>query len=146
MRAVRVRRVLHEVSRVGDIVEEYVVRSSPGEKSRTLRLYFDSGSPHTFVKEVAVEGFPRIQFPVRKTFRGLGGGRFFSLAAVTIEIRFLEYWCGHYAYVIDDDLLSEEMDVLVGHDLMQKFKIQLDPKGRRTRLDEPTLKRANLVW
>lgn len=131
---------------MGDVIKTFPVRSCEGEKPRRLRLYFDTGSPYTFIKESACRGFVnilRLAKPVR--FGGLGNGKFQASEFLHFEVRLLGIWCRHAAYVVPDEVLDERYDLLVGHDFMQKFDVNIASKKRDVILDRGALKMAQTV-
>jgi hypothetical protein len=139
-------RVLQEAMSVGDVIRSFPVRSVEGERSRRLRLYFDSGSPYTFIKRSAAAGFRNL-FTLAKpqSFGGLGNGRFTARGLLHIEVRLLGIWCRHAAYVIDEGLLEPDVDALVGHDFMQKFDVNIASRKKDLILNRASLKRAQVV-
>ncbi len=131
---------------MGDVIRPFPVRSGAGERPRRLRLYFDSGSPYTFIRESAAVGLHNQLSLLRpKSFGGLGNGRFVARRMVHIEIRMLGYWCSHLAYTIDDNLLESDVDMLVGHDFMQKFDVNIASRKKDVVLNRFSLRRAQIV-
>ena len=131
---------------MGDVIRPFPVRSVEGEKLRLLRLYFDSGSPYTFIKRSAAAGYRNLFSLVKpKSFGGLGNGRFTAGGLLHIEVRMLGIWCSHTAYVIDDDHLESDVDMLVGHDFMQKFDVNIASRKKEVVLNRFSLKRAQIV-
>lgn len=117
---------------MGDVIREFPVRSGAKERSRPLKLYFDTGSPFTFIKRSVAHGFVNfspLASPVR--FDGLGDGRFLARAMAHIEVKMLGYWCRHVAYVVEDDTLGVRYDILIGHDFMQRFDVTVRTRSRR---------------
>lgn len=131
---------------MGDVIEVFGVRSSTGERARPLRLYFDSGSPCTFIKISACRGFKNL-LPLAKPkpFGGLGDGAFRATHILDMEVRLLGIWCRHPTYVIPDDVLSDKEDVLIGHDFMQKFDVNIHSRQKRVVLDSASLRAAQIV-
>jgi hypothetical protein len=131
---------------MGDIVKGFPVRSYEGDRAKRLRLYFDTGSPYTFVKRSACRGFAEV-FGLAKSrsFSGLGNGRFHASHIMSLEVRLLSIWCRHYAYVVDDYVFEEDKDLLVGHDFMQKFNVRLDWERGDVLLNRASLRRAQKV-
>ena len=131
---------------MGDIIKSYPVRSRTGERSRRLKLYFDSGSPFTFIARPVCTSFKNLlAMPAPTTFGGLGAGRFQATHVLNMEVCLLGIWCRHLAYVVPDGVLESNYDVLVGHDFMQKFHVDLLPKRRDVRLDRAALRLALVV-
>ncbi|MBI3097539.1 MAG: hypothetical protein HYY93_04735 [Planctomycetes bacterium] len=126
---------------MGDIIQVFQVRRGPPGPARWLRMYFDSGSRFTFVKESATRrlggGIPLSR---GRPFGGLGNGRFEAKAVLDAEICFAGIWCPCLAYVVPDEVLEPEYDVLVGHELMQALNIRLRPRERRVELDRASLR------
>lgn len=131
---------------MGDVIRFFQVRSAIGERSKRLRLYFDTGSPYTFIKHSAAKGFRQvISLSPPEGFGGLGNGRFKADRMMHLQVRMLGIWCRHAAYVVSDDVLDERYDLLVGHDFMQKFDVGLASKKRDVILDRGALKMAQTV-
>lgn len=80
-----------------------------------------------------------------RNFGGLGNGKFHASHIMSLEVRLLNIWCRHYAYVVDDQVLEEGKDLLVGHDFMQKFNVRLDWEREDVLLNRASLKRAQKV-
>lgn len=49
------------------------------------------------------------------------------------------------AYVVEDAILTEDEDMLVGHDFTQKFDVSLASKKRDVILNKVSLQRAQIV-
>lgn len=128
---------------MGDIIKSYLVRSSSKEKSRVLKFYFDSGSPRTFVKYSAVADTRGIAvLPEQAKFYGLGNGGFYATHCINLELKLLDIWVMYLCYVVPDDVLDEGYDVLLGHDFMQIYDIQLKPRQREVVIRKEALKIA----
>lgn len=131
---------------MGDVIKNLEVRSYPDEKYIKARLYFDSGSPYTFAKKSLTKKFKaKTYLPIPKKFNGLGNGSFKASYIMHLEVKLLGFWCSHYAYVVEDKILEEDEDLLVGHDFMQKFDIRLSLKKGDLILNKASLKRAQKV-
>ena len=131
---------------MGDVIKVFPVRTSRREKPASLRLYFDSGSPYTFIRWSAARSFRGLApLPERTRFAGLGEGVFYASHGLFFETRLLDLWCRHMAYVVADDTLASSYDMLVGHDFMQKFNVGLAPKQRDVVLDPASLRMAQTV-
>jgi hypothetical protein len=116
---------------MADIIKSFPVRSSPKEKSHKLKCYFDSGSPRTFVKYSAVADMSNLApLSTEAKFYGLGNGGFYATHFIYFEVKLLDIWVMYLCYVVPDDVLGEEYDVLLGHDFMQIYDIQLKPRQR----------------
>ena len=130
---------------MGEILKKIKVRAKP-EKELNLMLFFDSGSPHTYAKKSAAENLEGLmKLPVPVEFIGIGDGVFSANYALNIQVSLLDFWCLHLCYVVDDEILEANEDILIGHDFMQKFKIGLDFDKEDLILDENALKRAQKV-
>lgn len=128
------------------MIQPFPVRSYTGERSRKLRLYFDSGSPYTFVRKSIADRFKAVfRLPVPEPFGGLGNGHFRAGHLMNMEVKLLRFWCRHPAYVVGDDVLEPNEDVLVGHDFMQKFDVKINMKGKDIILNPLSLRRAQKV-
>ena len=131
---------------MGDVIKGFPVRSYQGEKPRRLRLYFDTGSPYTFIKRSACRGLRAVyDLPKPMAFGGLGNGRFLAPQGAFLEVRLLGVWCRHAAYVVPDDVLEQRYDLLVGHDFMQKFAVNIASRKRDVLLDRGALRMAQTV-
>ena len=131
---------------MGDVIRPFQVRSSRRERPRRLRLYFDSGSPYAFIKRSACRGFNAVmRLPFPEPFDGLGSGRFQAREFLHFEARLMGIWCRHAAYVVEDAILTEDEDMLVGHDFTQKFDVSLNSRKRDVILNKVSLRRAEIV-
>lgn len=127
---------------MGDIILRHQVRISTG-RPRSLRLYFDTGASMTLVKDSVANSLGRpFKLPKARVFGGLGNGRFSSLALMELEFHFLDIWCPHVVYVLADDVLEDRYDILVGHDLMQKYDIRPIPRRHDVLIDRSALRMA----
>jgi hypothetical protein len=128
---------------MGDIIKKFEVRS---EKTRRLRLYFDTGSLRTFVKESAARQLKGLmKLPRPDIFYGLGNGKFKATYGVRIEIKLLGIWVRHFCYVVPDEVLEPRYDILLGHDFMQAYDIRLLPKHQDIVVTKEALKMALTV-
>lgn len=130
---------------MGEVIERIKVKSLI-EKEEKLNVYFDSGSPYTFISKRTAKilgGTSKLPRPYE--FKGLGNGKFASNLVIHIEFNLLGIWCSHIVYVVDNEITGEESDVLCGHDFMQKYDIKLDTKKKRIILNKASLKRAQVV-
>lgn len=126
---------------MGDIIKTYKVK---GINIKELNLYFDSGSPRTFIKLGTAKKLGGIMnLPSTVSFNGLGEGKFFSEYVAYIEVKLLGIWCGHLCFVVDDKVIED--DLLVGHDFMQIYDIKLDLRRRAVILDKNALLRAQKI-
>ncbi|MBI2900891.1 MAG: hypothetical protein HYY17_11960 [Planctomycetes bacterium] len=131
---------------MGDIIQAFRVRSHGRGPGLQLRLYFDSGTWRTFVKEsVAARLGPLMELPEPLVFGGLGNGRFESHTAVAFKIRILEIWCEEIGYVVADHVLEDRYDILIGHGFMQGYDIRLRPKRHTILADRSALKMPSRV-
>ena len=121
---------------MGDIIQAFRVRAGARGEGRPLRLYFDTGSPYTFIKESVAKKLGKVStLSTPHQFGGLGNGRFHSRAMLDMFVKLLGVWCAHPTYVVPDEILEVDYDVLVGHDLMQRFNIRPLPREQRVALD-----------
>jgi len=130
---------------MGDIIENIKIKSIISKKPDELKVYFDSGSPFTFISELKAEklgGVMNMTDPV--DFDGLGNGKFYSSRVILLWLNLLGIWCRHLTFVVDKDITGNE-DVLCGHDFMQVFDIKLDLKKRKIILNKKSLQRAQIV-
>lgn len=117
-----------------------------GRQAVEVVLCFDSGSPYTFIKRTsALKVGGLIELVEPEVFGGLGGGDFQSEEGVLLHVKVLDFWCRQWAYVVEDDLLESEYDVLAGHDFMQLYGIRLLPQEGDIEIDEARLRLAQRV-
>jgi hypothetical protein len=130
----------------GDVIKVSPARSYSDERARRLRLYFDSGSLYTFIKESATRGFRDIlKLSMPRKFEGRGNGAFHAAKVMNLEVKLLGFWCPHYAHVVDDGVLTQAKDMLIGHDFMQKFSVTIASWQRDVILDRLALQRAQSI-
>lgn len=128
---------------MGDIIKKFEVRSTTKEKARRLRLYFDSGSPRTFIKLSPASRMHSIaELAEPRSFQGLGNGRFQATHVADIEVKLLGIWVPHLCYVVPDELLDPDYDILLGHDFMQIYDIRLQPRQKNILVRKEALKMA----
>jgi len=128
---------------MGHIIRKYRVRSSEKEKPQLLRLYFDTGSPRTFVKQsIASKMSDVTELSYPKIFHGLGNGEFAATHAASVDIQLLDMWVPHLCYVVADDVLDPEYDILIGHDFMQIYDIHVRPKRSEVEMRKDALRMA----
>lgn len=131
---------------MGDIVKKYQVRSSAKEKPKTLRLYFDTGSPRTFIKQsiaLNMKDVAELSYP--KIFHGLGNGEFSATHIISLEVKLLNMWVPHLCYVVPDEVLDPNYDILLGHDFMQIYDIHVKPKRGEVVMTKEALRMAMRV-
>ena len=117
-----------------------------GKNAVELVLCFDSGSPYTFIKRTSALRVGRlVELAEPELFGGLGGGDFQSEEVILLHVKVLEFWCRQWAYVVKDDILEKDYDVLAGHDLMQLYGIKLLPHKGDIEIDEVRLRLAQRV-
>lgn len=128
---------------MGDIIKSFPVRSASAEKPRLLKFYFDTGSPRTFIKQSATNGMRGLaKLPDPKTFHGLGNGHFKAGFMASIEIRLLGIWVPHLCYVLPDEILDPDYDILLGHDFVQIYDIQINPRQKDILIRKNALRMA----
>ncbi|HCJ66537.1 MAG TPA: hypothetical protein DHV62_04230, partial [Elusimicrobia bacterium] len=128
---------------MGDIIKSFVSRSGVGEKLRSLRFYFDTGSPRTFVKfsvATKIKGIAKLSHPI--VFSGLGNGNFRATHMLALQIKLSDLWVPHLCYVVPDEVLDPNYDVLLGHDFMQIYDIQVKPKQKEITIRKESLRMA----
>lgn len=125
---------------MGDIIQSFQVRAGRRGKGRPVKLYFDTGSPFTFMRESTASALGKpMLLPEPRPFGGLGNGHFAASAIIDLDIRFLGIWCACLAYVLPDDVMGTRYEMLVGHDLMQRLNIAAIPKTHRVKLNKASL-------
>lgn len=131
---------------MGDIILRHPVRSSPRERPRILRVFWDTGALRTLVKaSIAGSMKSRAPLPEPVIFHGLGNGGFPADAIVHLYVRLMNQWCPHPAYVVADSVLDDTYNILMGHDFMQGYDVRLRPKTRSIHVDRSALKMAMRV-
>lgn len=130
-----------------DIIKEFKVSCYPsGKEPVELALYFDNGSPYTFIKRVSALRVGRlVELAEPAPFGGLGGGNFQSKESIHLYVKLLDFWCRHWAYVVEDNILEEDYDILTGHDFMQRYGIKLLPHQGDIEVNEVILNLAQKV-
>ena len=130
---------------MGDVVEKIKIKSIISKKPGELKVYFDSGSPFTFISEKKAKQLGGImKLPKSHDFAGLGNGKFISKSVIELWFDLLGIWCSHLSYIVTDDITGQE-DILCGHDFMQVYDIKLDLKKRKIILDKKSLLRAQII-
>lgn len=128
---------------MGDIIKKYQVRSTAKEKPRRLKFYFDTGSPRTFLKQsIAAQLQDTAALTEPMTFTGLGDGSFSATHMVSLKVKLLGIWVPHLCYVVPDDVLGTDYDVLLGHDFMQIYDIHVRPRQREVDIRKEALRMA----
>src|SRR5437899_2326162 len=125
---------------MGDVIKKIRVRSTPRETARLLNVYFDTGSPRTFVKEsvaLPMKDIAELSYP--RIFHGLGDGQFSSSYIIQLEFKLLDLWVPHLCYVVPDATLDPRYDILLGHDFMQIYDIRVHPKKKEVKIDKEAL-------
>lgn len=131
---------------MGDIIQSFRVRSGGRGRGTPLRLYFDTGTWRTFVKESVASRLGHLmELAEPHHFGALGDGRFESRALVHFEVRILDVWCDDVGYVVADGVLDDGYDILIGHGFMQGYDLRLHPLERRIIADRAALKRPSRV-
>lgn len=131
---------------MSEIVKPFRVRLGTRHRAVKLTFCFDSGSPTTFITQSAAEKIgPLMELGEPKAFGGLGNGRFFSHFASHVEIRILKYWCNWIPYVVPDVTFQDRFDMLIGHDFMQKFGVELIPRRKALRYDKTSLAMSQFI-
>ncbi|MBI5214560.1 MAG: retroviral-like aspartic protease [Ignavibacteriae bacterium] len=128
---------------MGDIIIKYQIRSHPEEKPKNVRCYFDTGSSRTFVKHSIAShlvGTRELSHP--RAFFGFGNGSFIATDMIEVEFKLLNLWVPHLCYVVPDETLDPDYDVLVGHDFMQIYDVHLLLKDRKVLIQKNALKMA----
>jgi hypothetical protein len=130
-----------------DILRKFEVSYYPsGKEAIELVLCFDSGSFHTFIKRSSALKVGKLFELVEPApFGGLGGGIFQSKEGIHLYIRLLEFWCRQWAYVVEDDILERDYDILAGHGFMQGYGIRLLPDIGDIEIDEVRLRLAQRI-
>lgn len=108
-----------------DEMQEVSVTVLGKQSKRTVQLILsllDSGSPRSFIKRSVVPFKMSSELKPTK-YRGVGNKQLFSYGAVLCKINLKGQEISHRFLVLDDSDLS--MPVLIGRDLLNKFRIFL---------------------
>jgi hypothetical protein len=128
---------------MGDVIKKFKVRSSPKEKAQLLNLYFDTGSPRTFIRQsVALRMRDVTELSLPLVFHGLGNGEFAATHVASLQLQLLNMWVPYLCYVVPDDVLDPSYDILVGHDFMQIYDIHVKPRQRDVVMTKERLRMA----
>lgn len=128
---------------MSDIIKNYFAKSTEKEKERRLKFLYDNGSPWTFVKRnVALKMRAVSELPEPYPFYGFGDGRFFGTHILQLQIKLKGLWVPHLCYVVSDEVLDKEYDVLVGHDFMQRYDVGVYPKKKKVIISKDALRRG----
>lgn len=128
---------------MSDIIKSFKCCSIIGKRVEKLKFYFDTGSPRTFVKKsVALKMKSAAELPQPRIFRGLGDGYFKATHMCHLLINLLGIWVPHLCYVVSDKVLDPNYDVLLGHDFMQIYDIQVKPRQNKVIIKKESLKMA----
>ena len=129
---------------MGDVVARIKTKWSK-KKVLKLNLYFDSGSYHSFIREdVARRIGASFELGEPVNFRGLGNGGFSASEDIHLWFCFDRVWVPYSLYVVSADILKDD-EVLVGHDMMQKYDIKLDMQRKKPIFNKKSLARFNRV-
>ena len=130
-----------------DILKEFEVSYYPSGKEAVKPIFcFDNGSPFTFIKRSSALKVGKLFELVEPTpFGGLGGGEFQSREIIYMYVKLLEFWCRQVTHVVEDNILEEDYDVLVGHDFMQLYGIKLLPHEGDIEIDKVRLRLAQRI-
>ena len=127
------------------IVKKLPVKSGTKGKAINTNLFFDTGSPRTFVREDTARKLGNIvQLPNVIEFRGLSNGEFDTDKGLILFIKLDGIWCEQFAYVVKNEIIEDE--ILVGYDFMQVYKVKLDLDKEDLILDEKQLRRAQKIY
>ncbi|MBI3269815.1 MAG: hypothetical protein HYZ53_12390 [Planctomycetes bacterium] len=130
---------------MGDLVLRLPVKTAHGDRARTLAVYVDGGASTTLVREDLAKALGHLlTLHHPGVFRGLGNGRFVAQRMVLLLVRIERVFRTWGAFVVSTRGMEEE--ILVGHDLIQKFNIRLDPRGRGILADTTDSKREKRVY
>ncbi|HIE29115.1 TPA: hypothetical protein EYP66_17720 [Candidatus Poribacteria bacterium] len=130
-----------------DILKRFEVSYYPsGREVVELVFCFDSGSPYTFIKQTSALRVGKLfELAEPAPFGGLGGGNFGSKKIIHLYVKLLEFWCSQVAYVVEDNILEKDYDVLAGHNFMQIYGIKLLPHEGDIEIDEVRLRLAQRI-
>lgn len=80
------------------------------------------------------------RLPEPRAFQELGDGKFKATHMMPLEVKLLNLWVPHLCYVVPDEVLEPHYDVLLGHDFMQIYDIQVRPKRKDVSMRRNALK------
>ncbi|MBI4546504.1 MAG: hypothetical protein HY707_00880 [Ignavibacteriae bacterium] len=128
---------------MGDIIKTFRVRTRKKERGILLQFYFDTGLPRTFIRYSVASSMKGLaELPDPELFHGFGDGQFVATHIVNIEVNLLNLWVPHICYVVSDATLDPCYDILLGHDFMQIYDIQVKPKKKTVVIDKEALRMA----
>ena len=130
-----------------DILKRFEVSYYPsGKEAVELIFCFDTGSPYTFIKRSAALRVGKLfELLEPAPFSGLGGGNFQSKEIIHLYVKLLQFWCRQVAYIVEDNLLEKDYDILAGHNFMQSYGIKLLPHQGDIEIDEVRLSLAQRI-
>ena len=120
---------------MGMIIEEYTVTGNHG--TDTVRVLYDTGASDSLVRRDIAEPLGDFAVsPIRREFMMANGQGTFTVDQVITLAIDVEGTPLVYTFYIADDL-SEEL--VIGADMMQRFKITLDMEGEAVSIDPRAL-------
>ena len=129
---------------MGDVIVPLKVRSYGRKRSGSVRAYFDTGAPYSFIsKDVGLKMGRPLKLDVPQHFTGLGNGGFDAAHILNLEVQLKGFWCPHVFFVLDRAVIDDY--ALVGHDFMQKFGITVNPKRHSIAIDEASIRHAQKI-
>jgi len=115
---------------MGDIILKAKLKTKEHGEEKEGILYFDTGSPKTFIREDKANELGNImKLPQPVEFNALGDGKFHCQAVIQLYVKLEDVWCRHLCYLASTKDIDTE--ILIGHDFMQKFDITLNVKKRQ---------------
>ena len=120
---------------MGLIIEEYTVTGN--RRADTVRVLYDTGASASFVRRDIAEPLGDFAVsPISMEFMMANGqGTFTVDQVITLAINVAGTPLVYTFYIADD--LAEEL--VIGADMMQRFKITLDMEGEAVNIDPQAL-------
>ncbi|MEW6095608.1 MAG: hypothetical protein AB1567_03660 [bacterium] len=129
-------------NKMGDITLK--TRLKTKEQEQEGILYFDTGLPETFIREDKANELGNImKLPQPVEFNALGDGKFHCNAVIQLYVKLEDVWCRHLCYVAS--IKDIDTEILIGHDFMQKFDINLNVKKRQVIINQKSLLMAQRI-
>jgi len=129
---------------MGNITLKVKLKTKEKGEEKDGILYFDPGSPETFIREDKANELGNImKLPQPVEFNALGNGNFYCKEIVQLYVKLEDVWGRHLCYVASTKDIDTE--ILIGHDFMQKFDITLDVKRKQVILNHKSLLLAQRI-
>jgi hypothetical protein len=83
-----------------DIILKTKIKTNENAQEQEGILYFDTGSPETFIREDKANELGNIMKLLQPVeFNALGDGKFYCEGVVQLYVKLEDVWCRHLCYV-----------------------------------------------